>query len=133
VIQRPVAVSLILCETVIVDEQTKNVTPVNCFRKRRVAGFPSEPFPFIVLAWLTDGMGQGRLEVVIQLLNSDEMDVVHQTSVPCHFTNPRAEVRFTLRIRDCVFPVAGAYDVNLLADGEILAKKRLVIFAEENS
>lgn len=132
-IQRPVTISLILCETVIVDEQTKNVTPVNCFRKRRVIGFPSDPFPFIVLAWLTDGMGRGRLEVVIQQLASDELDVVHQTSVPCEFTDPRSEVRFTLRIRDCVFPLAGAYEVALLADGELLAHKRLVIFSEEDS
>ena len=132
-IQRPVAIGLILCETVIVDEQTKNVTPVNCFRKRRVTGFPSEPFPFIVLAWLTDGMGQGRLEVVIQQLASDELDVVHQTSVPCQFTNPRAEVRLTFWIRDCVFPMAGGYVVNLLVDGELLAQKRLVIFSEEDS
>ena len=132
-IQRPVTIGLILCETVIVDDQTKNVTPVNCFRKRRVAGFPSEPFPFIVLVWLTDGMGQGRLEVVIQRLASDELDAVYRTGVPCHFTNPRAEVRFTLRIRDCGFPLARGYVVNLLADEELLAQKRLVIFSEEDS
>lgn len=132
-IQRPVAVSLILCETVIIDEQTRNITPVNCFRRRRVAGFPSEPFPFVVLAWLTDGMGQGRLEVVVERLGADEPEVVYRISLPCHFTNPMDEVRLTIRIRDCVFPSAGAYDVILQADGEFLAHKRLILYSESIS
>jgi len=133
VIQRPVAVGLTICETVIVDEQTRNVTAVNCFRKRRVAGFPSEPFPFTVFAWLTDGMGQGRLQVAIQRLDAEELEVVYRTSLPCQFASPLDEIRLIIRIRDCAFPVAGAYAVNLLADGELLAHKRLVIFAEATS
>ena len=132
-IQRPVAVGLTVCETIIVDEQTRNVTPVNCFRRWRVAGFPSEPFPFVVFAWLTDGIGQGRLEVVIQRLDADEPKVVYRISLPCQFTNPLDEVRLTIRIRDCVFPIAGAYAVNLLADGELVAHKRLILFAELTS
>ncbi len=132
-IQRPVAVNLILCETVIVDEQTRNVTPVNCYRRRRVARFPSEPFPFIVLAWLTDGLGEGRLQVVIQRLDTAELEAVYRASFSCRFSNPLDEVRLTIRIRDCSFPAAGINAVNLLADGELLANKRLVIFEEATS
>ena len=132
-IQRPVAVSLIVCETVIIDEQTRNVTPVNCFRRRRVAGFPSEPFPFVVLAWLTDGIGKGRLKVAIQRLRADEMEEVYLASLPCHFLNPMDEVRLTIRVQDCVFPGPGAYAINLLADEELVAHKRIILFSEETS
>ena len=94
---------------------------------------PSEPFPFVICAWLTDGIGQGNLEVVIQRLGEDEIDEVYQAVLPCRFTNPMDEVRLTIRIRDCVFPSAGAYSVTLLADGEFLAHKRLIFFTESTS
>jgi hypothetical protein len=38
--QRPVAVGLLLCEQVIIEEGTRNVTPVNCFSPRAVERFP---------------------------------------------------------------------------------------------
>jgi hypothetical protein len=130
-IQQPVAVGLLVCETVIVDEKTKNVTPVNCFRRRRVSGFPSQPFPFVVFALLTDGIGNGTLEVVIQRLDTEAMDEIYQTRTGCAFSGPLDEVRCAVRIRDCSFPIAGAYAVNLLVDGELVAQRRLVLVAEE--
>ena len=41
--QRPVVVGLLLCESLIVEEGTHNVTLVNCFSKRKAKRFPSEP------------------------------------------------------------------------------------------
>ena len=49
------AVGLVTCEQVIVEDRTKNITLVNCFGKRLVQTIPSEPHSFAVFALLTDG------------------------------------------------------------------------------
>ena len=78
--KKPVAIGLLACEQVIIEEKTRNVTPVNCFTHRMVEQFPSEVFPFVVLAFLTDGLGEVSLEVRISRL--DTMDEVYQRIVP---------------------------------------------------
>jgi hypothetical protein len=37
-----------VCEQVIIEEKTRNVTPVNCFSRRKYGSFPSEMTPFSV-------------------------------------------------------------------------------------
>ncbi len=70
--QRPVAIGLLLCEQVIIEERTRNVTPVNCFTHRVLRRFPSEPFPFTVFAVLTDGRGKMPLDIVVERLDDLE-------------------------------------------------------------
>src|SRR4051812_45021280 len=41
--QGPVAVSLFFCEQILVEELTRNITPVSCFTRRALHRFPSEP------------------------------------------------------------------------------------------
>ena len=118
-IQRPVAMGLFLCEKVIIEEGTRNITPVNCFTHRSVKRFPSEQFPFEVFSILTDGLGEMALQVLIRGL--DTMDEVYQRSTTFRFPDPLQEVRFGLRIRDCSFPHAGYYEVILFAGNELVA------------
>jgi hypothetical protein len=82
VIQQPRAVGLFVCETVIVEEHTRNVTPVNCYRRRTLPQFPTGPFPLTVFAVLTDGAGEGRLEVRINRLDTEEMDEIYRCRLP---------------------------------------------------
>jgi hypothetical protein len=128
--QRPVAIGLLLCEQVIVEEKTRNVTPVNCFTHRIATRFPSEVFPFVVFALLTDGMGDIPLEVRISRL--DTLDEIFRRSVSFKFTNPLSEVRCIVRIRDCSFPVSGHYQIMLLADNEMVSQRKLLVTAKEN-
>lgn len=128
--QRPVAVGLLVCEQVIVEERTRNVTPVNCFTHRTVERFPSEGFPFVVFAILTDGSGDIPLEVRISRL--DTLDEIFRHAVSFRFTNPLHEIRCVVRIRGCSFPVSGHYHIMLLADNEMVAQRRILITAREN-
>jgi hypothetical protein len=84
--QRPVAIDLLPCEQVIIEEKTGNVTPVNCFTHRTVARFPSETFPFVVFAVLTDGSGTISMEVLIQRL--DTLDEVYRRAFPSNLPVP---------------------------------------------
>jgi hypothetical protein len=123
--QRPVAIGLHVCEQVIYEEETKNVTLVNCFRKRIVEQVPSEPFPFTVFAWLTDGQGNMTIDLLIQ--RADDLEEVYRGSAPLHLTSPLHEMRCRFRIRTCRFPTVGAYRVALHVHGEMIAQRGVTI------
>jgi hypothetical protein len=53
VLQSPTAIALSLCEQIIVEEITHNVTLVNCFTRLRVHELPSPPQSLIVFVSLT--------------------------------------------------------------------------------
>jgi len=129
--KRPVVIGLLLCEQVIVDEQTKYVTPVNCFTYRDVEQIPSEPVTFCVVAFLTDGLGDVRIEVVIRRL-ADEVDEVFQREAVFRFTDPLHTRRFTVRLRNFSFPSEGEYEVVLLADREMIAQRNFKVRQQEN-
>ena len=126
----PVAVGLSLCEQVVIEEKTHNVTLVNCFTARTAARFPSEPIPFVAYALLTDGLGEITLEVVIQRL--DTLDVVHRRSATARFTDPLQTMRCRIRLRSS-FPIPGHYQVTLLANGAFLAQRKMQILAKEKN
>jgi hypothetical protein len=125
-----VAIGLLVYEQVIIEESTRNVTPVNCFSQRTVQGLPSDPFPVVVFDILTDGLGDVELEVAIQRL--DNLEEIYRRMIRFHFPNPLNEVRCLFRIRDCSFPAAGAYQITLLANNELVALRKVRIETREN-
>jgi hypothetical protein len=129
--QRPIAIGLLLCEQVIIEEDTKNVTPVNCFTRRVAEAFPWRSPPFTVLAWLTNGEGAVALEVIIEAAAS--LEILHQNQVTLRFASPLQQGRLSIRLQEIIFPEAGSYRVLLLADGEVVAQRRLTVSSGESS
>jgi hypothetical protein len=127
----PVTSGLLLCEQVIVEEETRNVTLVNCFTARRAARFPAEDVPFVAFALLSDGQGDILLQVKVHRL--DIMDETYVIGRTCRFSSPSQVVRCTVRIRDCFFPAPGEYQVSLLASGTVLAQTKLRLTEIEGS
>ena len=68
----PVALGLNVCEKIVVEEGTKNVTLVNCFSKMFVDSFPSDPQRFALYAVLRDGQGLATIQLVVTDAESDE-------------------------------------------------------------
>jgi hypothetical protein len=128
--QRPVAIGLLLCDQVIVEERTKNITPVNCFTRKAVRRFPVEHLPFTVFALLTDGRGDIALDIRVERL--DDLEEIYRRSQSHQFAGPLQEFSFIFRCKDCSFPVAGHYDVSLLADGEVIAHRKLTLIQTGN-
>lgn len=128
-IQKPVAISLLTCEQIIVDEGTRNVTPVNCFSKRLVKALPSEGLSFSVFALLTDGIGDTELSVLIKRLDTDA--IIFRVRSRFRFDDPLREVRCMIRIHDCSFPVPGPYEVTLLCDDEFIAQRKILVIKQE--
>jgi len=114
----------------IIEAETSNVTLVNCFTHRFVNQTPSEPLSFLVVAWVKDGQGEMTLELVIE--QADDFEEVFRIPLSLRLDSPLREARCRFRVRNCRFPVAGAYQVTLLADGEPIAQRRLTIFTRES-
>lgn len=123
--QRPLVVGLLVCEQLIVEARTYNVTLVNCFTKRKAEQFPSGPHRFTVFALLADGLGEIALDVVVRRL--EDLKVIYRQRQRLQFADPLEEVRFLLRITNCSFPTPGAYDVQLLADGDMVGQHRFMV------
>ena len=128
VTQIPVVVSLMLCEKVIVESKTHNPTFINSFSTRVVRSIPSEPLTFMVCATLTNGQGNIPLEVRIDRL--DTMETIRFRQGTATFDDPMVERRLSHTIRDLSFPVAGAYQVLLIAGNELIADRRFEIHHE---
>ena len=126
----PIALGLMLCEKVIVEEGTKNVTLVNTFTKLRVEGFPSLPQHFAVYAALTAGLGQATMTLAITHLETDEEVYTYHGTVP--FPDRLAEVRTLIRVNGGSFPAPGKYQLTLLIDGDWIAHRHLQVVGKED-
>src|SRR5438128_1479593 len=116
----PNAVGLVLCEQVIVEEKTRNVTLVNTFDRLRFDSFPTPPRRFFVYVMLTDGLGDAQMSVVISRLDTlEEIDERHWSM---RSSDPLRNFRFAVRFGSIVFPVPGPYEVCLFANREWVAQ-----------
>jgi len=127
----PTALALLLCEQVIVDQHSRNPSPINIFTGLAVERFPSDPQRFSVFAALTDSQGEGRLEVRAIRLDTGEQFYAQQ--YPLQFPNRATVVNVNIRIRNIRFPVYGEYEFLPLVDGHLLAQRKLRVYASTST
>ncbi len=66
----PTVLGLIVCEKVIIEQGTRNVSLVTCFNGLVVERVPTPPCTFAVYSTLTDGQGRGTIALVISSLET---------------------------------------------------------------
>jgi hypothetical protein len=125
----PVVLGFILCEKIIVEEKTKNLTLVSTFNKLVVEDFPSTR-PLALYAVFTGGLGRATIDVEISSLGSDE--VIHELQRSVHFPNRLTDVQALFRINDCTFTEPGKYQIVLRVDGEAVALRNLRVMRMED-
>jgi hypothetical protein len=130
-IKWPVPIGLMVCDQVIVEEQSRNLSLINCFTVRKVASFPTPPQTLAVVAFLIDGFGEGDLTIIFQQLATGEE--IYRIQQRINFTDPLRRGRLVCRINNLVFPSPGGYEVSLLIDRELLARSDFRILELEKS
>ena len=125
----PRAVALTLCDAVIVEEGTRKVSLINTFTGLRLSHFPAAPQPFCVYATLTDGQGEGLVELAVTRLETDEE--IYSLRRPLRFPDRLTDVGVLFRISGCVFPAPGTYLFTLLLDGDWVAHRRIRVQTRE--
>jgi hypothetical protein len=123
----PIALSMSLCDYVIIEEGTGKASLIGCFGERLQTA-PKELRSFFVVAELTDGNGRGRVELTITRPDSDEPFVRQATDV--YFRDRFWVLRHTTRVVNCSFPVLGKYAVAIYVDGELAAQRTLDVVVE---
>lgn len=123
----PTAVGLFLCEQVIVDQHSRNPSPINIFTGMAVEAFPSARQRFSAFATLTEGNGNATMKLVANRL--DTGDEVYSRSYPIGFPDRVAVVNIMIRLNDISFPAAGVYEFVLLVDGDSIARRRLRVYS----
>jgi hypothetical protein len=130
-VPRPRAIDFLVCDYFILDERTKNVSLIGCFNRLRLPEFPFAASRFYVFALLTDGLGEGLLELTLSHLASEEEIFRLETTIrlPHRFT----ELRVPFPIVECYFPEPGAYLFTLLIDNEIIGERRFEVALKESA
>jgi hypothetical protein len=122
----PFAVSLFLCDRVIIDSKSRNPSLINIFSGRAVREFPSPPERFSVFAALTDAVGRGIIELRVVDVSSE--DSVFDWEDAIQFTDRFTVLNVHIELEDVTFPHAGVFAVQLFIDGEHIAESRLRVY-----
>src|SRR5437016_5755899 len=126
----PTIRGLYLCELVVTDLVTKNLTLHNCFRVLKVAFLPAKARPFFVVAYLANGLGD--FTFVVRVKRLDILDEIYSALAMLSFSSRLEELRLRLRIEQCNFPGPGEYEVSLCVGDEILAQTPFKVRPLEN-
>jgi hypothetical protein len=129
--QRPTVLSLTICEKVIVEAGTQNITLVSCFRGLRVDGFPSPPQRFCLFAVLTNGHGEVIIDWHLERLDALTTVKTYQTTV--RFTDRLQEIPVSVRLTKLSFPAAGWYQFTMFLNGEPAARRLLHVYGAEET
>jgi hypothetical protein len=116
--EMPVLRQLLLCEKLIIERDTNNVSLINCHSIRRADRFPTPPIAFAVYGLLTDGHGSFTIQLEITRL--DTGDLIFRCVFPMTFADRLRGTDFACRINDLTFPAAGKYEIVLSANQELL-------------
>ena len=122
-LKKPTALGLILCERVDVDRATGRFSLLGLFQSRHFRQYPTPPQTFTVYGALFDGMGEGTLELVVVWLATDQKIYRYQRWLA--FSSRLMTVHMEVKLKRCIFPAAGRYDVILRFDGEEVSHRYL--------
>jgi hypothetical protein len=121
----PVLRQLLICEKLVVERDTNNVSLINCHAIRRADEFPTRPVAFGVYGLLCNGFGTFAIRLEITRLDNDEL--VFQRLFPITFADRLRTMDFACRISDFICPVEGDYEFVVGADQDLLGSSMLVL------
>ena len=130
----PIVRYMLLCHDVHPDAKNPACTDIECLMTN-VVSLDEPPFPLLreqlcVHLALTDCHGQGRVQVKVASVDYED-DLVcfgsaeHVLDFRQH--SPLEVLAVVFRIKDCEFPFAGRYSVQLWYNGEVLEERPLLL------
>lgn len=107
--QAPIALALLVCDTISLDPTSKKTSLLGCFSGIASAVFPAVMPRLLVYLELTDGHGDVSLVLKLVRVTADslEAEIVFQAETTLLFSDPRAVMQLDLSPSACRFPPAG--------------------------
>jgi hypothetical protein len=121
--ETPILRPLLICEKLIFERDSNNVSLINCHTVRWADRFPTQPMQFAIHGLLTNGYGKLMMELRISRL--DTLATIFEQEFEMTFLDRLRDSNFASRINDLVFPKEGPYQIDLLANGELVGMATL--------
>ncbi|QDV89258.1 hypothetical protein RAS2_03230 [Phycisphaerae bacterium RAS2] len=122
-------ISIIVCNDIYRDEASKNLILVGTFNTIEASAFPCRHHQMSVLATLTNGNGEYKLEIGIEHEQSGV--TIMMLTGATNFDTPLAVTDIHVRLEGIVFEKPGKYWVFVKADGELLQQRPLLVRIRE--
>jgi hypothetical protein len=128
----PVPKSIYLCDEFLVDSPSVKINVLGVFDSFRPKGStaPYELGRLCVVSQLVGGIGDTPINV--EVTDSDTGELIFSSATNfIRFPNRHTTVYFCLRFRNCRFPRAGVYLIELYARGQFLDDRRFRVIVPE--
>ena len=126
---KPAALAMVICDMVLRDESTHNVSLVGLFNAITTPRLPAIHNRMHVFVSLT-GM-HGKHDFVLQCKAPDE-GIVFEVKGEVAMEDPLAVADLNLQLRGIVFQVAGNYVFELYCGGDLLIMRRFSVIVGES-
>ena len=121
----PLGLALIICDTVIADENTKKKSLIGIFNRLWAVSFPCRHPEFHVFVSITGGHGKYRF--VLQCVNETNGETINNLSGDLTFKSPKQVIEADFNFRPIVFPEPGQYSFEFLCDDEMVLHRRFIV------
>jgi hypothetical protein len=119
--EKPLGVSIIICDKVITEAGTMNKTLVSTFNSIRAKAFPCVHPALAVYVALTNTTGEKEVKLVFCKENKRFTELGGKLM----FEHPNKVVELIFNLRNLPFPEAGIYTFEVWADNEYVFESRL--------
>jgi hypothetical protein len=127
----PVVRYLIPCEDYLVDPAHPNkislINLIVAIRSLEQPPFPALREEFCVFLMLSNGRGSGRLSLSIVQADTDEVILKTSERTMAFSNNPLDVVGLPIRFKDCGFPAAGLYWIQVWFDDQLIGEQDLLL------
>jgi hypothetical protein len=115
----PRVVGLVLCKSFNIDPAVGELNLLGVFHSLAFAAWPTPAQRFVAFAALHGGRGDGRIELAVTRLETEESIYLYQYwyTVP----DPDLIVNLEIKVRRCIFPAPGRYGFSLRFEDKELA------------
>jgi len=124
----PRALAMVICDMVVRDEQTKNVSLIGLFNAVTGPRLPLRHDRMYVFVSLTNC--HGDYECRLQCKSPDE-EVIFEAIGKISLNDPLAVADLNLELRGLVFKVPGSYIFEFYCAGELLIMRRFSVMVKE--
>jgi hypothetical protein len=128
----PIVRYMLLCDDVHADPNNAACTHIDCLMSN-IVSLEDPPYPLLremicVFLVLAECRGRGRVQVIVSFvdgLREQPLFGCPEHEVDFSSADPLDVIGIPFRIRDCRFPIAGAYSVQFWYNGAKLAERPL--------
>jgi hypothetical protein len=122
----PVVLAMVICDAIHQDPATKKCTLLGTFSTITARSFPVVHPGLAIHVALTDGRGKTRIRLSL-VSSQEEPQTLFTQEGTIQFNDPRVVAEINFGLRNLTIPHPGEYRVQIFANDELLAERRLQV------